>query len=335
MSKRTRLLIASLAALIVTVALGVLPMPSLEAQTPASARRAGEGLGPFKTLLIRGVMVIDGTGAPPYGPMNILVEGNRIARITGAGTPGLPGRQGGAAPAADQVIDAPGMYLLPGFIDMHVHAGGPPKNAEAEYAYKLWLAHGVTTVRGVALGGHEFSVAERGKSDRNEIVAPRIVNYQRPGAGRGWTGGAVNTPEKARDWVRWGAANGLDGLKIGAEEPSIMAALIDEAKKNCEFRAACDDPPAAGHHGEGIPRLPRTVAIEMSRTQVGEHLRRWHHHDRHIIFSIQTISFQPESQQHRMRRPVIDGAECHAASTPLNMIAQRSAVAHTFLPEAL
>ena len=31
----------------------------------APARRQGEGLGPFKTLLIRGVMVIDGTGAPP------------------------------------------------------------------------------------------------------------------------------------------------------------------------------------------------------------------------------------------------------------------------------
>ncbi|MGE5835573.1 MAG: hypothetical protein ACM4AI_13905, partial [Acidobacteriota bacterium] len=31
----------------------------------APARRQGEGLGPFKTLLIRNVVVIDGTGAPP------------------------------------------------------------------------------------------------------------------------------------------------------------------------------------------------------------------------------------------------------------------------------
>ena len=43
------------------------------------------------------------------------------------------------------------MYLMPGFVDMHVHGGGAPKNADAEYAYKLWLAHGVTTVRGVPL----------------------------------------------------------------------------------------------------------------------------------------------------------------------------------------
>ena len=212
--------------------------------TAASARRANEGLGPFKTLTIRGVMLIDGTGAPPAGPMNITVEGNRITRIQSAGTPGVQqtGRQGGRgaapgaggqaqAPAADgtYVLDATGMYLMPGFIDMHVHAGGAPKNADAEYAYKLWLAHGVTTVRGVPLGNHNITVSEKARSEKNEIAAPRIINYQRPGSG--WPGGAVNTPDKAREWVRWGAANGIDGLKLGAEEPSIMAALLDEAKK--------------------------------------------------------------------------------------------------------
>jgi imidazolonepropionase-like amidohydrolase len=211
--------------------------------TAASARRANEGLGPFKTLTIRSVMLIDGTGAPPAGPMNITVEGNRITRIQSAGTPGVQqtGRQGGRgaapgaggqaqAPAADgtYVLDATGMYLMPGFIDMHVHAGGAPKNADAEYAYKLWLGHGVTTVRGVPLGNHNITVSEKARSEKNEIAAPRIINYQRPGSG--WSGGAVNTPEKAREWVRWGAANGIDGLKVGAEEPSIMAALLDEAK---------------------------------------------------------------------------------------------------------
>ncbi len=230
MSTRVRLLSTTTGLALVALALSLVALPVVEAQAPASARRPGEGLGPFTSLLIRGVMVIDGTGAPPYGPMNVLVEGNRIARVSGAGTPGLPGRQGGAGANVDQVIDAPGMYLLPGFVDMHVHAGGPPKNPEAEYAYKLWLAHGVTTVRGVALGPHPFSVSERAKSDKNEIVAPRIVNYQRPGSG--WPGGAITSPEKAREWVRWGAANGLDGLKLGAEEPSIMAALIDEARKH-------------------------------------------------------------------------------------------------------
>ena len=201
-----------------------------ESLTPASNRRADEGKGPFKTLVIRGVMLIDGTGAPPQGPMDIVVQGNRISAVRSAGTPGLPLRPNRQPQSPDHEIDATGMYLMPGFVDMHVHSGGAPKNAEAEYAYKLWLAHGVTTVRGVSLGPQAFSVSEKARSEKNEIVAPRIYNYQRPGSG--WEGGSIDTPEAAREYVRWAAANGVDGLKLGAHEPSIMAALLDEAKKN-------------------------------------------------------------------------------------------------------
>ena len=208
-------------------AIGAVPMQA-GGFIPAPARRAGEGLGPFRSMMIRGVMIVDGTGAPPYGPMNVFIEGNRIARITSAGTAGLPIPATPPPAGVDQVIDAQGMYLLPGFLDMHVHAGEPPKNADAEYAYKLWLAHGVTTVRGVPMAAHAFTVSEKARSARNEIVAPRIINYQRPG--QGWSGGIVDTPDKARAWVRWGAQNGLDGVKLGAEEPSIMAALLAEAK---------------------------------------------------------------------------------------------------------
>jgi imidazolonepropionase-like amidohydrolase len=190
----------------------------------APARRTGEGLGPFKTLIIRNVIVIDGTGAPPIGPMNVVVEGNRIARIVGAGTPGVAQRQGGAGPQADQVIDGTGMYLMPGFVDMHVHAGGPPKNPEAEYAYKLWLAHGVTTVRGVPLADNSFTVSEKARSEKNEIVAPRIYNYQRMPAN-------IDTPEGARAWVQKASKDGIDGLKLNSHPPEIMAALLDEAKK--------------------------------------------------------------------------------------------------------
>ena len=214
---------------------GVRPV-SVEAQAGlngAPDRRANEGAGPFNRMIIRNVMIIDGTGAPPYGPMNVIVSGNRIQAIQGAGTPGVPqpaapagraggGRQGGA-PAADHVIDGTGMYLMPGFVDMHVHAGGAPKNADAEYAYKLWLGHGVTTVRGVALGGNQWSATEREKSEKNTIVAPRIFNYQRPGG--------LGSPETARAWVRENA-HLIDGLKLGASDPDVMAAVIDEAHKN-------------------------------------------------------------------------------------------------------
>jgi len=200
-----------------------------ERLVPAPKRAAGDGLGPFKTLVIRGAIVIDGTGAPPVGPVDIVVEGNRIAAIRSAGTPGLPLRPNRPPEKPDYEIDATGMYVLPGFVDLHVHAGGPPKNPEAEYPYKLWLANGVTTVRGVSLAGNEFTVREKARSASNEIVAPRIWNYQRPGSG--WDQGQVDTPEAARAYVRWAAQNGVDGLKLGAGRPEIMAALLDEAKK--------------------------------------------------------------------------------------------------------
>ena len=96
----------------------------------APDRRPEEGKGPFKTLAIRGVMLIDGTGAPPTGPVDVIVSGNRITGVRSAGTPGIPMREN-RGPQADHEIDATGMYLMPGFVDMHVHAGGTPKNEES------------------------------------------------------------------------------------------------------------------------------------------------------------------------------------------------------------
>ncbi len=200
-----------------------------ESLRPAPNRRTDEGKGPFKTLVIRGAMLIDGTGGPPRGPIDIVVQNNRITAVRGAGTVGLPPRANRAA-QADYEVDATGMYVMPGFVDLHVHGGGAPKNADAEYAYKLWLAHGVTTVRGVPLAGNAFTVSEKARSEKNEIVAPRIFNYQR--AGVGWDKGPVEDPAKAREWVKWAKANGVDGLKLGSWQPDIMRALLDEAKVN-------------------------------------------------------------------------------------------------------
>jgi len=196
--------------------------------SPAPARAQGEGFGPYKTMVIRGATLIDGTGGPPRGPVDIVVEQNRIAQIRSAGTPGLPMRAN-RTPKGDYEIDATGMYVLPGFVDLHVHAGGAPKNPDAEYPYKLWLAHGVTTVRGVPLTDTALAVKEKERSARNEIVAPRIFNYQRPGSG--WGKGIPQTADDAHAWVAWAKANGIDGLKLGAERPDLMEIYCQDAKK--------------------------------------------------------------------------------------------------------
>jgi imidazolonepropionase-like amidohydrolase len=224
--------------LAITIAHSSLPELSAIGQDPtpppqinsAPNRGPEEGRGPFKTLVIRGAILIDGTGAPPQGPVDIVVVNNRINAIRSAGTPGVPLKTNREPQNADLEIDATGMYVLPGLVDLHVHAGGRPKNPDAEYPYKLWLAHGITAVRGVPLTSNQIAVKEKERSARNEIVAPRIFNYQRPGSG--WDKGRIDSPESARAWVRWAAINGVDGLKLGAHRPEIMAALLDEAKKH-------------------------------------------------------------------------------------------------------
>jgi imidazolonepropionase-like amidohydrolase len=201
-------------------------------------RGADEGDGPYQRLVIRGATMIDGTGAPPIGPVDIVVEGDRIVDVRSVGFPGVPINERRRPAPGEHEIDATGMYVLPGFVDMHTHTGDSGKAPQPEYVYKLWLAHGVTTARGVGFGSFEFSLQEKARSARNEIVAPRMFAYVRPGSGQGWNGGDItSSPEVARAWVRWAAEQridgvGIDGLKLGAYDPDIMAALIDEAKQH-------------------------------------------------------------------------------------------------------
>ena len=198
---------------------------------PAPARPSGEGEGPFPRLILRGATVIDGTGSPPQGPMDIVIENDRIVEVRSVGYPGLPPRTQGRPANATREIDATGLYVMPGFVDVHAHIGGTAQGTPAEYVYKLWLGHGITTVRDPGSGnGVDWTVSEKRRSERNEITAPRIWAYARPGAG--WSEGPIRTPDAARRWVRWAKQQGVDGLKLGSHEPAIMAALIDESRKN-------------------------------------------------------------------------------------------------------
>jgi imidazolonepropionase-like amidohydrolase len=197
-------------------------------------RRADEGGGPYQRLVIRGATMIDGTGAPPQGPVDIVIEGDRISAIRSVGYPKVPINERRRPAAGDREIDGTGMFVLPGLIDMHTHTGGVPKAPQAEYVYKLWMGNGITTSRGVPHGEFEWQLREKALSQRNEIVAPRMFAYTRPGTGEGWGGKPIDSPEAARAWVQWAAAQridgvGIDGLKLGAFDPEIMEALIDEA----------------------------------------------------------------------------------------------------------
>lgn len=211
---------------------------SLYAQERSPDRSPEEGDGPFDQLILRGVTLINGNGAPPRGPIDIVVEQNRIKEIKVVGYPGVPIDAKGRpvlAPGGKE-IDCNGMYLLPGFVDMHGHIGGRAQGADAEYVFKLWLGHGITTIRDPSCGnGLDWVLEHRERSENNEIVAPRIKAYTAFGMG---AKNGINTPEEAQQWVRDNAKKGADGIKFFGAPPAIMAAALEENKR-LGLRSAC------------------------------------------------------------------------------------------------
>jgi len=185
------------------------------------------GEGPFDQLIIRGVTLINGDGSPPRGPVDIVVENNIIVAIQVVGYPGVKIEEKNRPKLKKngKELDASGMYLLPGFIDMHGHIGGKSQGANASYVFKLWMAHGITTVRQPSgINAKELKLL----SSKNKIVAPRIFDYVGFGSG---SKKPISTPEMAREWVRKNAKNGADGIKFFGSEPEIMTAALDENKK--------------------------------------------------------------------------------------------------------
>jgi hypothetical protein len=210
---------------------------SLSAQVEKAPARH-EGDGPFGKLIIRGVTLVNSTGAPPVGPMDIVVERNRITQIRQVGYPGVPIDPKGRPQAApgDKELNCEGMYLMPGFVDMHGHIGGQAQGASAEYVFKLWLGHGITTIRDPSCGnGLDWVLEHRAKSDRNEITAPRIKAYTVFGQG---AKEPISTPEQARAWVQQNAKRGADGIKFFGAEPAIFRTALEENKK-LGLRSAC------------------------------------------------------------------------------------------------
>lgn len=200
---------------------------AVDSRADIPARDAGEG--PYARLVIRNVNLIDGTGAPMQGPFDVVVERDRIAQIVPIGAPGAIVASRRAAPG-EREIDGTGFTLMPGFVDTHVHlhALDDEQGVPPEYVLKLWMAHGVTSVRD--LGSRrpiEWLADVKRRSERNQIVAPRIDVYPffnaiQPG---------INDAAAARDAVRNARRRGADGIKfIGSIPEDVLYAALGEAE---------------------------------------------------------------------------------------------------------
>ncbi len=108
-------------------------------------------------LVLRGARVLDGTGNPWFAA-DVAIAGARIAAL------------GDLADArARTVIDARGLYVAPGFIDAHSHAGPSLANPELSAAAPL-LMQGITTVFVNPDGGGAVDLVEQ----RRALLDARI-----------------------------------------------------------------------------------------------------------------------------------------------------------------
>jgi len=208
---------------------------------PATTR--DRGLGPFARMVLRGATIIDGTGAPPWGPVDIVVEQGTITGIHRVGTPGMAIKDNGRPAQGEHEIDCHGKFVTPGFIDSHGHVGVVYHQANgpmppADYVYKLWLAHGVTTVREAGcLNGLAWTKAQKELSAANKIAAPNMVVYSYFPAVADMMK-TIHTPAEARAWVRGVKDAGADGIKFFGAPPNIMEAALDEAR-SIGLRTCC------------------------------------------------------------------------------------------------
>lgn len=148
-------------------------------------------------LIIRHGRVIDGTGNPAFYA-DVAVKGGRIVRL---------GRVEGTA---TKEIDATGLVVAPGFIDVHTHADELPEQPLAEN----FLRMGVTSVVVGNCGGSALDV---GKFYR-EIEK---------------NGVSVNaTTLIGHNTVRTAAMGGSFDRVPTSEEAAKMKALVDQAMKD-------------------------------------------------------------------------------------------------------
>ena len=189
------------------------------------------GEGPYKTLIIEGAYLIDGLGGPTQGPVNITITGDRISKIQ------LQAYADKTVPEGAEILDATGKYILPGLINAHGHihsveAGKKGGGGEipSQYIGKLWLAHGITSVREVGNSRSAewvMDVTERAR--KNEILLPRIYPYLFFPTRIG--GKEVTTTEQARQFVRRADKLGAHGIKFLGAPRRILEAAFDEANK--------------------------------------------------------------------------------------------------------
>lgn len=195
-----------------------------------------QGTDEATPLVFTNATLIDGTGAPARSNVTVVIEDGLISEIID----GTPHR----APPNAEVIDLSDRFVLPGFIDAHVHVSNNP-NPQA--VLRKLLAAGVTTVRD--MGGDARTLAVLARDAKIGVIRSPDIYYsavlfgppflQDPRSGRAALGvepgtapwSRVVTPDSDLEHVVAEAkGTGATGLKLySALEPNLVREIVSEA----------------------------------------------------------------------------------------------------------
>jgi len=195
---RTPVRLSALACLLTLVCSTTLAC--LVSTTPVAAQES--------TTLIRNGRLLDGSGNP-WIYADVFVRGDRIEAIGSL-----------ASTRADEVIDADGLYVAPGFIDSHSHAGGGLASEGLSHAEPL-LAMGLTTVFVNPDGGGPVDIPAQGDALLEHGLGVNVAQLVPQGSVRREVMGSADraaTPaelEHMRQIVVAGMEAGAWGLSSG------------------------------------------------------------------------------------------------------------------------
>ncbi|MGW0554735.1 N-acyl-D-amino-acid deacylase family protein [Streptomyces sp. NPDC002926] len=187
-------------------------------------------------LVIRDVRVIDGSGGPSYRA-DVGLDGGRIAAVRREGDPALPG---------NRTLDAHGLALSPGFIDMHAHSD---LALLRDPAHEAKAAQGVTLE---VLGQDGLSYAP--------VDDPTLAEVRR--AITGWNGGAPGDTTIDFDWRTVGEY--LD--RLDRQGIAVNAAYLVPQGTVRMYAMGWDDRPATPAE---LARMKQLVAEGLEQGAVG------------------------------------------------------------------
>ena len=166
-----------------------------------------------EALRLTNATVVDTRTGKLSPGMNIVFEGGHIRSIRPTSSD---------AASTLRSVDATGKFVVPGFLDMHVHS---VEQAEPQHNLSTLLSYGVTGIRQMAGTPALLEKRKHGKLDFG-LSAPELLAM--PGAIL--TAGNAATPEQGVEEVRSQKRQGADFIKTISVSPKTFFATLAEAK---------------------------------------------------------------------------------------------------------